>query len=463
MVQAALAQAPLAQAPLTWSQIVRLGLVQTALGAIVVLTTSTVNRIMVIELALPAMLPGALVGWHYALQMLRPRWGFGADQGWRITPWIIGGMAVLAIGGSLAALSTALMAASLPLGIAVAIAAFTLIGAGVGAAGTSLLALLAKRVAPQRRPAAATIVWIMMIAGFAVTGITAGALLDPFSLERLVLVATGISLVALVVAVVAVIGIEGPAAAREAVPAAQAAPADGRGSFLAALAEVWAEPKARLFTIFIFVSMLAFSGQDLILEPFAGLMYDLSPGETTRLSGIQNGGVLAGMVTVAVLGTLLREDGAGSPKLWTILGCIASAFALAGIAVSGVLAPAWPIRLNIFLLGYANGAYAGAAIGSMMALAGTGAERREGTRMGVWGASQAIAFGIGGFLGTVAVDVLRWATGSSLIAYGSVFVVEALLFGVAAVLALRIARLSGEDPLPAPTRPESFALGAGGG
>ncbi len=458
-----MSQAQPIQAPLTWSQIIRLGLVQTALGAIVVLTTSTVNRIMVIELALPAMLPGALVGWHYALQMLRPRWGFGADQGWRITPWIIGGMAVLAIGGSLAALSTALMAASLLLGIAVAIAAFTLIGAGVGAAGTSLLALLAKRVAPQRRPAAATIVWIMMIAGFAVTGITAGALLDPFSLERLVLVATGISLVALVVAIVAVIGIEGQAEPRAAAPAQAAPPAD-RKAFRAALADVWAEPKARLFTIFIFVSMLAFSGQDLILEPFAGLMYNLTPGETTRLSGIQNGGVLAGMVTVAVLGTLLREDGAGSPKLWTFIGCVASAFALAGIAVSGVLAPAWPIRLNIFLLGYANGAYAGAAIGSMMALAGTGAERREGTRMGVWGASQAIAFGIGGFLGTVAVDVLRWATGSSLLAYGSVFVVEALLFGVAAMLALKIARLSGQDPLPAPARSEpSYALGAGGG
>ena len=316
-----MSQAQPIQAPLTWSQIIRLGLVQTALGAIVVLTTSTVNRIMVIELALPAMLPGALVGWHYALQMLRPRWGFGADQGWRITPWIIGGMAVLAIGGSLAALSTALMAASLPLGIAVAIAAFTLIGAGVGAAGTSLLALLAKRVAPQRRPAAATIVWIMMIAGFAVTGITAGALLDPFSLERLVLVATGISLVALVVAIVAVIGIEGQAEPRAAAPA-QAAPPVDRKAFRAALADVWAEPKARLFTIFIFVSMLAFSGQDLILEPFAGLMYNLTPGETTRLSGIQNGGVLAGMVTVAVLGTLLREDGAGSPKLWTFIGCV---------------------------------------------------------------------------------------------------------------------------------------------
>ena len=66
-------------AGLGWLGIVRLGLVQTALGAIVVLTTSTMNRVMVIELALPAMLPGALVAWHYALQALRPRWGFGAD------------------------------------------------------------------------------------------------------------------------------------------------------------------------------------------------------------------------------------------------------------------------------------------------------------------------------------------------------------------------------------------------
>ena len=62
-------------APLGWFGIVRLGLVQTALGAIVVLTTSTLNRVMVVELALPAMLPGALVALHYAVQVLRPRLG----------------------------------------------------------------------------------------------------------------------------------------------------------------------------------------------------------------------------------------------------------------------------------------------------------------------------------------------------------------------------------------------------
>src|SRR4051812_3028909 len=155
--------------PLTWFGIVRLGLVQTALGAVVVLTTSTLNRVMVVELAMPAVLPGALVAIHYVLQAFRPAWGHGSDQGARRTPWIIGGMAVLSIGGFLAAVATALMATHPWPGIALAIVAFCLIGGGVGAAGTSLLVLLAKRTDDKRRAAAATIVWVMMIAGFIVT------------------------------------------------------------------------------------------------------------------------------------------------------------------------------------------------------------------------------------------------------------------------------------------------------
>ncbi len=111
-------------APLGWFGIIRLGLVQTALGSIVVLTTSTINRVMVIELALPAMLPGALVALHYAVQILRPRWGHGADVGGRLTPWIIGGMTMLALGGAGAALATALMSTVFWAGLALAIVAF---------------------------------------------------------------------------------------------------------------------------------------------------------------------------------------------------------------------------------------------------------------------------------------------------------------------------------------------------
>ena len=93
-----------------WFQIVRLGLIQACLGAVVVVTTSTLNRIMVVELALPALLPGFLVAWHYAVQMVRPRMGYGADKGQRSTPWMMGGMVVLGIGGVMAALATVWMA-----------------------------------------------------------------------------------------------------------------------------------------------------------------------------------------------------------------------------------------------------------------------------------------------------------------------------------------------------------------
>lgn len=417
-----------------WIGIVRLGLVQTALGAIVVLTTSTLNRVMVVELALPAMVPGALVAIHYAVQTLRPRWGYGSDVGGRRTPWIIGGMAVLGLGGVGAAASTALMASSTVLGIAAAVLSFLAIGIGVGAAGTSLLVLLATHVATGRRAAAATIVWLMMIAGFAVTATTAGKLLDPFSAERLIAVTAGVSMVAFVVTVLAVWGLE--RADRR-----QTQVEDGpKPPFRQAMAEVWQEASARRFAVFVFVSMLAYSAQDLILEPFAGLVFDFTPGQSTALSGTHHGGVFAGMVLVGVVCTALGGLKVGSMRTWVVGGCVASAVMLAGLAVGGTMPEVWPLTVNVFLLGVGNGAFAVAAIGSMMALASAGRSSREGTRMGLFGAAQGIAFGIGGFLGTVAVDVTRFMVGAPELAYGAVFVIEGLLFLVSAVLAARIGR-----------------------
>ena len=71
---------------LGWLGIVRLGLVQTALGSIVVLTSSTLTRVLVVEVALPAAVPGVLIALHYCMQIFRPRLGFGSDLGGRRTP-----------------------------------------------------------------------------------------------------------------------------------------------------------------------------------------------------------------------------------------------------------------------------------------------------------------------------------------------------------------------------------------
>jgi len=418
----------------SWFAIARLGLIQACLGGVVVLATSTLNRIMVVELALPALLPGVLVAMHYLVQILRPRMGFGSDIAGRCSPFILGGMVILALGGLLGAYAVVLMSTALSLGIALSFVAFFLIGLGVSACGTSVLVLLAKRVDDTRRAGAATLVWLLMIAGFAITAGTAGHFLDPYSEARLLAVAATVTGLAIVATALLLAGLE-----RQADPHAAAHKPEPELNFRTALRQVWDEPEARHFTVFVFVSMLAFSAQDLILEPFAGSVFGYTPGESTKLSGLQHSGILIGMLVVAAAGSgRLFGRRLGSLKFWTISGCIASGFALAGLVAAGLYGPGWPLNWNVMLLGVANGAFSISAIASMMRLANEGRARREGTRMGLWGAAQALAFGAGGLLGTGLSDISRALINDTALAYATVFGLEALLFIVAARLASQI-------------------------
>ena len=422
--------------PLGWLGIARLGLVQSAIGAIVMLATSLLNRVMVVEYAQAAALPAGLVAFHYAVQLSRPKWGHGSDSGWRRTPWIIGGMAVLAAGGVLATQATVMLADRHGLALVLSLLAYAMIGGGVGAAGTSLLALLATRTAPARRPAAASLTWIMMILGIVITAGIAGKLLEPFSTDRLFMVALGVATAAFLVACIAVAGIEGRAAPL----AAQASPAVPFG---AALRGIWDDPVTRLFSIFVFVAMLAYATQDLILEPFSGLIFGLTPGQSTSLSGTQHQGVLLGMILVGIGGHGFGGKAGLKLRRWIVGGCIGSALALAALAMAATVGPGWPLAPTVFFLGFANGVFAVAAIGAMLDLAGRGgvdgkSSGHEGIRMGLWGAAQAAAFGLGGFFGASAVDAGRRYYGADGPAFETVFAIEAVMFMVAALLALRL-------------------------
>lgn len=413
---------------LTWPGIARLGLVQAAMGMVVVLMTSTLNRVMVVEVGLAAMVPGLLVGLHFAVQVTRPQMGHGSDVAGRRTPWILGGMLLLVLASVAAAATTALMATDRVLGLVLSAVAFAVIGLGIAAASTPFLALLAERVDAERRAGAAALTWILMIVGIIATAGIGGALLDPFSWERLVAVTAGVGAVAMVLCVVALVGNE-PAGLR-----ASASPEDvPKAGFREAFAEVLAEPQARRFAWFIFVSMLAYSAQDLILEPFAGVVFGLTPGESTQIAGVQHGGVLLGMIAGAFgarrFGTLGR---------WAAWGCAASAVAFGALALSAFGGSVQAMRAAVFALGVANGAFAVGAIGAMMGMMHTGRSGRAGLRMGVFGAAQATAYGLGGFAGAAGSDVGRWALGDPAAGYAAVFVVEAALFLAAAVLVARI-------------------------
>lgn len=175
--------------------------------------------------------------------------------------------------------------------------------------------------------------------------------------------------------------------------------------------------------------------QELILEPYAGLVFGYTPGQSTSLSGAQNGGVFIGMLTVGIAATGLRF---GSLRNWVIFGCLGSAASLGLITILGSVSAPKGLVPAVVALGFFNGMFAVAAIGSMMALAGRGRGAREGTRMGLWGAAQAIAAGFGGLLGAAAVDVMRRVSEQDSAAFGAVFLAEALLFVIAALLALKV-------------------------
>jgi BCD family chlorophyll transporter-like MFS transporter len=416
-----------------WLAIIRIGLVQASIGALVMLTTAVLNRLMVVEFQLAAAIPAGLVAWHYAVQLGRPLFGHGSDKGRARTPWIIGGLAVLAAGALLATQATLMMGSSFGLAFALAILAYALIGAGVGAGGTSALALLASGVAPQRRAAAAAVTWIMMVGGIVASAITVGILIEPYSPERVLEVAAGLALVTVLVTVLATFRLERQAGDFRDEHSDAPAP-----DFRAALAEIWHEAAARRFTIFIFVSMIAFSMQDLILEPFAGLIFDMAPGDSTKTVGqFHQGGILIGMIVAGIGGSAFSAKRADGLRPWVVGGCLASALGLGALGLAAVSGPPWPLGLNLFVLGFGNGVFAVAAIGSMMGLAGAGENTREGVRMGVWGASQAIAFGLGGLLGAVGLDAARAMLGDDGAAFQLVFAVEAGAFVLAALLAIK--------------------------
>jgi MFS transporter, BCD family, chlorophyll transporter len=413
-----------------WFGILRLGTVQAAIGAMVMLATSLLNRVMVVEYAIAAAIPAALVAWHYGVQLTRPLWGHRSDRSARRSSWIIAGMGILALGALLSVDATIMMSGSGALPVIVAIAGFTLIGLGVGMSGTALLALLASRVADERKPAAAAVSWTMMVAGIVIAAGVSGAYLDPFSESRLAIVCSVVVLVAFCLAMLALRGLE-----LGSLPLSSSQRSDNAASFVEVIRDIWRDNQARRFTYFVFISMLAYSMQDLILEPFAGLVFQMTPGESTQLSGLQHSGILAGMLAAGLGGSLYTKKFGPNLKLWIVFGCFGSAIMLAGLSMAATFGIAWPLKANVFGLGLANGIFAVAAVSAMLGLASDGQSSGEGARMGVWGASQAVAFGTGGLLGAVIVDQLRFIMGQDGIAFQWVFAIEAIMFVLAALVA----------------------------
>ncbi len=401
----------------SWGLLARLCLVNMAIGGLAALPVNLFNRLMTVELALPAILPGLLVALHYGVQMTRPIWGHRSDAKGGRTPFILGGVALVGLGLVLVAWGIQLGADQTGLALALWVIGYAAIGLGIGAAGTSFLALLAVAASGPRKGASATLAWLFLIAGAIFASIGTGIALEPYSASRLILVVTAVAAIAFALSVVATLGVE-----RKLGPV----PLPNTHNFNEAMAEVWADPIARRFTGFVFLSILAFYLSELIFEPFAGHVHGLGPEDSTKLSGGKDGAALTGMILAGLLSYL----GRGSLRFWAVVGCVVSAIGLMGLGLGAPLIP------STIALGLGNGLFVVGAVGSMMTLA-AGHAQSTGTRMGVFGASQAVAAGLAGLAATGTLDLARLAL-SDAAAYATVFTLEAVLFLLAALMALHI-------------------------
>ena len=413
-----------------WGGIARLCLANMAIGGMAALPVNLFNRLMTVELALPALLPGLLVALHYGVQLSRPVWGYRSDARGGRAPFVIGGTAVVGLGLVLAALGIQEAATNLGLALVLWAIAYTAIGLGIGAAGTSFLALLATVAPDARKGAAATLAWLMLIAGAIVASIGSGIALEPYSHARLVAVVSVVALAGLALSLAATWRIE---------PRGSDAPPRAAAPTLSvALRAAWTDPAARAFTGFVFLSILAFYLSELVFEPFAGHVHGLGPEASTKLSGGKDGAALLGMIAAGALSSL----GIGTLRGWAVAGCVISA---AGLVALGTGAPLLPATVT---LGIGNGLFVVGAIGSMMRLAAA-QPGAAGTRMGVFGAAQAIAAGLAGLVATGTLDAVRLILPDGA-AYATVFGIEAALFLGAALVALRIL---GDRPVPATLQP----------
>ena len=138
----------------------------------------------------------------------------------------------------------------------------------------------------------------------------------------------------------------------------------------------------------------------------------------------------------------------GSIQSWMVGGCWVSGLAMLGLCFAAAYGPPWPLKPNVVLLGLANGSFSIAAIATMMRLATQGGDQHAGTRMGLWGASQAMAFGLGGLLGTAASDLAHYLLGEQGTAYACVFGFESVMFVLAAACAIWVGQYDRKLPAP---------------
>ncbi len=372
-------------------RLLRLSLFQISVGMATVLLLGTLNRVMIVELSVPVALVAVMAALPVLVAPLRALLGFRSDNhrsalGWRRVPylwfgslWQFGGLAIMPF--ALILLSGDRTWGPEWTGHAGAAAAFLMTGVGLHMTQTAGLALAADQADDETRPRVVALLYVMLLAGMAVSALILGALLRDFSQLRLIQVVQGCAVLTLVLNVIALWKQE---TLRPMNREARTAP---RPRFADAWRDLASGGSAGRLLALTALGACAFSMQDILLEPYGGEILGLPVGATTILTALWALGALAGFALASrwlggrlgACGTAARGAGIG-------------VLAFSMVVFAEPMGAPWLFFLGAGLIGLGAGLFSVATLSEAMAL---GAERGAGLALGAWGAAQATGAGIG--------------------------------------------------------------------
>jgi BCD family chlorophyll transporter-like MFS transporter len=410
-------------------RLLRLSLFQVSVGMALVLLIGTLNRVMIVELGVPASLVGVMISLPLLFAPFRALIGFRSDNhrselGWKRVPFIyrgamvqFGGLAIMPF--ALLVLAGVGQAGSAPkwIGDLAAGLAFLLVGAGLHTVQTVGLALATDLAPVESQPKVVGLMYVMLLFGMIGSALGFGWFLADFTPGRLVQVVQSAAVLTVVLNAVALWKQE----SRNRSPWARVA------QHVPSFAESWAsfthggQVIRRLVAVGF--GTMAFSMEDVLLEPYGGQILHLTVGDTTKLTATLAIGGLFGF------GLASRVLSRGfDPFRMANYGVLVGIPAFFAVILAAPASSALLFGGGTLLIGFGAGLFGHGTLTATMNLAPPG---QTGLALGAWGAVQASAAGLAIALGGIIRDVIAAAAARSgsgaAVGYECVYMIEIAL------------------------------------
>ncbi len=436
------------------ARLLRLSLFQVSVGMALTLLVGTLNRVMIVELGVPASLVGIMIAMPLVFAPFRAIIGFKSDThrsalGWKRVPYMFrgsmvqfGGLSIMPF--ALLVLSGLGNAAHTPawVGCAAAAIAFLLVGAGLHTTQTVGLALATDLAPPESQPQVVGLMYVMLLVGMIGSALIFGAFLSPFSPLHLVQVIQASAIMTILLNSLALWKQE--SRGRSTIGILRAPQPD----FAASWKRFMQGADALRRLLVIGMGTMAFSMEDVLLEPYGGQILHLPVGQTTKLTATL---ALGGLFGFGLASRILARG--FDPFRMAAYGALIGIPAFLAVILAAPSHAVWLFGLGTFFIGFGAGLFGHGTLTATMRLAPRG---QAGLALGAWGAVQATAAGLaiafGGILRDVVAHLVPAGAFGAATGYDAVYSLEITLLCLTLVTMSRLFQTVASAAVPQATR-----------